>query len=375
MSRAVRWVLVALLAGGVTTRAEAEIDPTTAARVTTATAALAPWRAPAPREVGSAAPEPAPVLATRTATAPDPRFTWVEDTYPAPTVFIFLEMELDVAVGSASFEPSASSYLSTLRVDGGWTVAPDLELGLGLSFGQAWVHSGVCPGACRFASQASTDLGDVVLFAEHARLVEWAGWVVSGRLELRAPTSRPARAIDMVTAAGLDLAVERDLGGVRPRLVVYGDGFLSLADRVDARATGESGLTAGRCRQLRDTRCVLLTGFIPAWRVGGELSATIELIGDVEAVVALGYGHSDPRDSGGPSVRYASDPGQPDGLTTASSRLELAYRASHGFRLALGLATAQPALTDSGHVRFPLWDVVDAADDRSALYAAVGWGI
>lgn len=322
--------------------------------------------------------------AVRTASAASGRSTWVEERYPPPRRPLTMALDADLALALGRDASGGYGHLtSTLDVRGGWRVAPDAQLTLGLAVTYEWTEeeAGRCRlGDCRVGDQNDADADDVTLALEHARLFDWDGLVVSGALSLSGPTSVASRAADHILTTGAELRAQRAFGPLTPHLGAGASAFFGLSDYPDA-STGEGRLPRGRCRSIRDTDCLLLAGFVPSWRAGGELGLTVVLPEHLDLRIVGGLAVTAPaagdetfftntRTNPGPIFAPAPDP-----RWTTSGVIELGYTLDDGVRLALGTASAQPATDDEDDVRFPFWDLVDADRDYSALYLAVGWAI
>jgi hypothetical protein len=182
----------------------------------------------------------------------------------------------------------------------------------------------------------------------------------------------------------LGATISRPVGPVTPSLSLGFAKYFALDDAPLADAnTGEGQLPIGRCRNGRTTACVLLSGFVPSWRAGLDLSVEVELPAGFDVSLAVGYSytasHGRAPDAARSTRRDADGTPVVDGTGAfdgTSGSIELGYAVAEQLRVALGVASAQPALTaDNSALRFPFFDFLSPANNYSAWYAAVSWNL
>jgi hypothetical protein len=277
-----------------------------------------------------------------------------------------LVVTLQLAAGSVSFVPArdaqASSYTSTVRVVTGRDLAESLRLGLEMAWSKEW-SSASLPGPTS-ALSASLVFDELTLSLTHAHLVEVASVVVSGRVLASAPTSRAAIDSYHVLGVGGELEASRTLGPVTAQLTAGAHTFLTLAGEDTQRDEWRSAL-AGRCVDVRDTSCLFLAGFVPAWRLTAEARVAVAFTTELGLVVRAGLAESGPHGSSPTDVAR----------TTSSGSVELGYRLPQGFMITAGIASAQLAKDQDGDVRFIFFDVATPESNASALFMAVSWSL
>ncbi len=290
-----------------------------------------------------------------------------EPPYPRMIPVNALDVSLQLAAGSVSFVPARegapdSSYTSTVRVVAGRDVAESLRVGLELSWSKEW-SSATLPGPAS-ARAASIVFDELTLSLTHARLLEVGSVVVSGRVLASAPTSRAAIAVDHVLGVGGELAATHALGPVTTWLTAGAHTFLTLAGEDTQRAEWRPTI-AGRCADVRDTSCLFLAGFVPAWRLTAEARVAVAFTPELGLVVRAGLAESGPHGSSPTDVAR----------TTSSGSVELGYRLPQGFMITAGIASAQLAKDQDGDVRFIFFDVATPESNASALFMAVSWSL
>jgi hypothetical protein len=305
---------------------------------------------------------PQPELVVPTSTTPPE-----EPPYPRMIPVNALDVSLQLAAGSVSFVPARqsaqdSSYTSTVRVVAGRDVAESLRVGLELAWSKEW-SSATLPGPAS-ARAASIAFDELTLSLTHARLLEVASVVVSGRVLASAPTSRAAIAVDHVLGVGGELVATRALGPVTTWLTAGAHTFLTLAGEDTQRDEWRSAI-AGRCGDVRDTSCLFLAGFVPAWRLTAEARVAVAFTAELGLVVRAGLAETGPHGNAPTDVAR----------TTSSGSVELGYRLPQGFELTAGIASAQLAKDPDGDVRFIFFDIATPASNSSALFVALSWAL
>lgn len=310
----------------------------------------------------------------------------------------------DASVGSGTFAGSRfvddPYYASTLSLEVSRELVEDVTLSLGLALTFEWTGlvtpcheaSGPRPpGApaqdCSGSNDPNgriADFDDLALSLSHAHLYQLAGFVLSGRATVAAPTSRASRAATNVLTLGGGLGISRPIGRFTPSVSAGLSKYFATDDAPLAAAdSGEGGIPLGRCRQVGSTACLLLAGFVPSWRFGVDLAVAVELPGAFDATVSVGYAYTgnhgravDARSSTRTDANGELIVDGDGAFDSTSGVVELGYAVDDGMRVALGLASSQPARTaDNGGLRFPFYDFVSPANNYSAWYAAVSWNL
>lgn len=315
-----------------------------------------------------------------------------------------LSVSLDASVGTGTFVASRFAddpyYASTLSVSPSWALTEDLTASASLGLSYEWTAlvtpchpaSGPRPAGAPAEDCSDTadpngrraDLDDLTLALAHRELYALEGFVLGARTSIALPTSRASRAASVVATWGLGATISRPVGPVTPSLSLGFAKYFALDDAPLADAdTGEGQLPIGRCRNGRTTACVLLSGFVPSWRAGLDLSVEVELPAGFDVSLAVGYSytanHGRAPDAARSTRRDADGTPVVDGTGAfdgTSGSIELGYAVTEQLRVALGVASAQPALTaDNSALRFPFFDFLSPANNFSAWYAAVSWNL
>lgn len=327
------------------------------------------------------------------------------DDAPAPWwVPLGLSVSLDASVGTGTFVASRYAddpyYASTLTVSPSWALTEDLTASASLGLSYEWTAlvtpchpaSGPRPAGAPAEDCSDTadpngrraDLDDLTLSLAHRELYALEGFVLGAGTSVALPTSRASRAASLVLSWGLGATISRPIGPVTPSLSLGLRKYFALDDAPLADAdTGEGQLPIGRCRNGRTTACLLLSGFVPSWRLGLDLSVEVELPAGFDVSLGLGYSytanHSRPPDAARSPRRDAAGTPVVDGVGEfdgTSGSIELGFTVTEQLRVGLGVASAQPALTaDNSAVRFPFFDFLSPANNYSAWYAAVSWNL
>lgn len=314
-----------------------------------------------PTSLAPRAEDPAgePELLVPTSTTPED-----EPSYHPGIPVDRLSATVQLAVGSVSFVPepdaNATSYTSTVRVVAGRDLTDALQLGFEFAWSTDWGSASLGGSARR----RDIDFTELALSLIHARLLEVRGVVVSGRAIASAPTSRTAIDLRYALGVGGELDATGAYGPVTAQLTVGAHTFLSLASEDLQRAVWRP-TTPRRCADVRDTSCLFLAGFVPAWRLTAEARVAVAFTAELGLVVRAGLAETGPHGDAPTDVAR----------TTSSGSVELGYRLPKGFELTAGVASTQLAKDPDGDVRFIFFDVATPASNASALFVALSWAL
>ncbi|MBI2373681.1 MAG: hypothetical protein HYV07_06745 [Deltaproteobacteria bacterium] len=324
-----------------------------------------------------------------------------------------LSFSADAAVGIGTFvsDQNADSpwYGSSLSLTGAYELAESLSISAGLSGAVEWTYLVTpchpaegprAPGAkaedcsdtegssrAGTADQPRATFDDVELSLDHEKLLELAGFTLSGAARLALPTSRDSRAVGNLFTLGAGLSVSRPLGPMTPSLSTSVSKFFPTATAaVLERAEAERGdLPIGHCSNLRESSCLLLTGFVPTYRVslGADVRFEIPPVEGLSATISVGYAYSRAFGTGGDSLSSTKTDGSGrpvvDGVNasdTTSGSIEIGYAVDDRLSLALGVSSGQPAKTDDGKaLRFPFFDFVSPSNNYSSWYLSAAYGL
>lgn len=310
---------------------------------------------------------------------------------------------IDFSVGSGSFvaydKADDPLYTSTLTLAPGWSFAEHMKIGAQLALTYEWTNlvtacsaaSGPRPAGgpqedCSDTNDANgrrLSLSDLTFSFAHDQVYALDPIIFAASASLALPTSRESRATNNVLTIGGNAGASIEL-----EMFKIGLGFglrkffptaeASVLDAVEAEARQRGGVPVIRCASFRRESCLLLTGFVPSWRVAIDADATIEApwVEGLSATIAFGYQYSRrygraldafssmKTDAGG---RIIVDGTNEDDST--SGTIEVAYELDDRLSFALGVTSQQPAKTADGKsLRFPFYDFISPASNFSAWY-------
>lgn len=342
-------------------------------------------------------------LALALAVAPSAAFGFAHTGTTSWTRPIGLSVSLETAIGVGTFVSSEYAddpyYGSSLSLDPSYALDEELTLSLHLGFAYEWTYlvtpcraaTGPRPAGAPAQDCSDTgdpngrrfDLDDVSLSLSHAGLELPLELTLDGRASVALPTSRGSRAATNVLTAGLGVGLRRSFELFTPSIGLSFSKYFPIDDAPLAEM-GDTDVPIGRCRDPLKTSCLLLSGFVPSWRLGVELGVGFELGNGFDASISFGYAYtakfgrapdaaSSPRlDADG--QRIVTGVGASD---TTSGGLELGFTpeaTGEAWRFALGVSSSQPARTEDGRaLRFPFFDFISPANNYSAWYLSVSW--
>lgn len=314
-------------------------------------------------------------------------------------------ISLDASVGAGTFvaydKADDPLYASTLTIEPTWSFDQYWMASLSFALGYEWTYlvtscdpasgpraSGAPARDCSDTNDPNgrrASLSDIELALQREEIFSYSLFSLRGRGSIALPTSRESRATDNALTLGGSLTGSFDLSEWAPvSIEVAGslNKFFPTAqaaqlDEAEAEAIARGGVPVVRCATNRNS-CLLLSGFVPTWRSGVDVSAKVDApwVEGLSATIAFGYQYSrrfgrstdalsSPKTdlSGSPVVDGTSDD------DTTSGAIELSYAIDDHIGVAFGVASQQPAKTADGkRYRFPFYDFISPANNYSAWY-------
>lgn len=317
---------------------------------------------------------------------------------------------IDFSVGSGSFVAYEKAddplYTSTLTLAPGWSFAEHMKLGASLALTYEWTNlvtacsaaSGPRPAGGPQEDCSDTNdpngrrlsLSDLTLSFAHDEVYAFDPLTFSASASLALPTSRESRAANNALTLGGSAGASIELAPVAIGLGFGLTKFFPTAeaavlDAVEAEARQSGGVPVIRCASFRRDTCLLLTGFVPSWRMSIDVDATFEApwVEGLSASIALGYQYS--RRHGRAIDAHSSTKTDVDGAPivdgtneddSTSGAIEVAYQLDDRLSFALGVTSQQPAKTADGRgLRFPFYDFISPASNFSAWYLSATFAL
>jgi hypothetical protein len=316
-------------------------------------------------------------------------------------------ISLDASVGAGTFvaydKADDPLYASTLTIEPTWSFEQYWTAAISVAVGYEWTYlvtscdpasgpraAGAPSRDCSDTNDANgrrASLSDIELSLTRDEIYRLELFSVRARGSVALPTSRESRHTDNVLTLGAGITAGFDLSEWAP--VSFDLGFsinkffptaqAAQLEEAEAEAIARGGVPVIRCATSRNS-CILLSGFVPTWRTGIDLTAKVDApwVEGLSATVSFGYQYSRRfgRDPDGSSSTKTDLSGSPvvDGTSdddTTSGLIELGYAIDENVSVSLGVASQQPAKTADGkRYRFPFYDFISPGNNYSAWYVS-----
>lgn len=310
---------------------------------------------------------------------------------------------LDNVVGVGTFVSGRTTdnpyYASSLTLTPSWALTEDLALNLYYLMSYEWTYlatpchpaSGVrAAGApkedCSDADGVDGnrfDQEDLQLALQHQDLLRVGPLTLSGQALVALPTSRLSRFTGNRVTLGAQGTANASFGSVALTLNANLRKFFpgakaAVLEEVEVEAQRADGLVIGHCASFRQSSCLLLSGFVPTWRFGADLTAAWTPGALPELSVSATFGYYYTRRYGGPEDRLRAVTTDQDGAAIVDGingddltlgAVDLTYWLSDHFAVSLGTYSLQPARTADGQaLRFPFYDFISPANNFTTWY-------
>jgi hypothetical protein len=320
---------------------------------------------------------------------------------------IKLTSSMESVIGSGSFIESSKTddpyYSTTLSLTPNWQFNKHLSVAAHMLLTYEWTvlvtpcsdSSSPRPiGApqydCSDTSDPSgrrLDWSDLRFVVQHDHLYKFFGIEIGADGGLSLPTSIASQASDNLFTLDVNGQLSRQLGPLSINLGLGAAKFFPLnnAATLDAADVNNGATPIGHCPSFRQTNCILLSGFVPSWRISGDFSLSIEVpqIEELSAGIGVSYAYSSRH--GREPDQFSSSQTDRDGVPivdgsnasdTTSGYFEVSYEITDRFTSTLGVSSGQPARTEDGRsIRFPFYDFISPANNYSGYYLSFSHSI
>jgi hypothetical protein len=310
---------------------------------------------------------------------------------------------LDNVVGVGTFVPGRNTdnpyYASALTLTPSWALSESLSLNLYSLLTYEWTylatpcHPASGPRASGAPKQDCSDADgsdgnrfdqeDLQVGLQHSRLLELGPVIMGAQGLVALPTSRISRFTGNLFTLGAQGSANATFGPVAFYFNLslrkfFPSATAAVLEQAEVDAKRGDGLAIGNCASFRQSSCLLLSGYVPTWRIGSDLTASITPPPLPELTISVTFGYYYTRRYGGPDdglrAVTTDDEGAPiaDGVNADDLTLgaiDLSYWLDDHFAVSLGTFSLQPARTADGKaLRFPFYDFISPANNFTTWY-------